>query len=434
MALYGYQGLVKAPESTDYFKDLRADIDAAVKAKGAEEAVEEAVKEAMGAVPEQFSSNYYGADYDALRQMSQILKDRRDELLATEEGRETFNALLSQIDYFGKNQKAFASATKPVLTENTLYAMQGASPEKWGGMVDKHSLQDYTNWKTQHDNPMYTVRVDGDKFILSDASGDHSVQDPYLVDASFFDPNQHLELPPAVRPQDWYAVHRPRNEAATFNDRQAAVDWMTGSLMTDTSGVSKRDAIRWYVDSEANTDNLTQEQVLSNANAQERAVTAYAEAALPSDWSPSDTSTSSRTTAPTTEQKRRTAFNNSIDATITSEETVVAFDQTTGNQSIDVVNVADYGFPSEYRPNIDTSSFPEGSRIEDSNGIAVEIEGTHIIMTTGQIPVLVGSNISDPIELTGQIESSVRRQIDELYGSGSYDRIIEKLREEAYSN
>lgn len=437
MALIGYQGGYTGPykpEVKDYFSDLRKQIDAKNMVDTAKKEAEEAAKKAMGELPDLGPNGMYHYYGDVYGQMGQYLKDNKDRLLATEEGRAEYQNLLNGAVDWANNSKEYTKTTRPLLQRNMTFAQSGVNPEEWDskGMRDSRTYGDYVNWTSGVDSARGQVGVKNGKWVITDDKGDHATNDESLFDLSYFDESKYLIATQPVEPRDFWSLG---HDDRMYETRDGAVEW-TAATVAQNSRAS-RDAVRWAEANGKLPEGVTAQQIIDDPQAAPRvrdAINAYAEAAVPEDWSPSDTSTSSGTTAPTTEQKRSTAFKNSIDATVTSEETVVAVDQAAGSQSIDVVNVADYSFPSEYRPNIDTSSFPEGSRIEDSDGIAVEIEGTHIIMTTGQIPVLVGANISDPIELTGQIESGVRRQIDELYGSGSYDRIIAKLREEAYSN
>jgi hypothetical protein len=240
----------------------------------------------------------------------------------------------------------------------------GTNPWAESGMQDPRTLEDYVSKTAELDTNRFQVRFEGGSFILSDENGDHASNDVSLMDLSFFDQNTFLEQTDPKRPQDFFSLHRPKEDS--FSKREDAVDYMESLIMTDQNGLVTRDAIRWFVDSEDNVDGLTLEDIEGSANAKERAVEAYAEASVPEDWKPTTKSSSKTKTSNTPSRVYQGAtdeFNNIMstdDNFVVQEESSSIIDPVTGNQSIIPSPKATYNFRNKAASNRPKIEFYEG--------------------------------------------------------------------------
>lgn len=274
------------PERQDFFGETRKQIERAIKLRDAEEEANRVAMENTGDVPPMSSTGLYQRDFDAAQQMANILKGKKNELIATEEGRKQYQQGLDQIDFFLRDRKQYYKTTHPILVNNTTMKRSGVSPDEWSsqGLQDGRSLEEYIAKTAELDTNRFSVGFQGGEFVLSDTDGDHAINDPSLVDLSFFDENNYLVPTEPLDPDAWYTVNRPRNDTKTFADRDQAVEWSAATILQDRSGLASRDAVRWFVNSDENTDGLTEAQVMSSLNAVDRAVNAYAENAVSKDW------------------------------------------------------------------------------------------------------------------------------------------------------
>jgi len=288
--LYGAVDLGK-PERQDFFGETRKQIEKYVTLQEAEKAAEEAAMQSAGEVPPMSSSGLYQRDFDAATQMANILKDSKNEMLKTEEGRVQYQTALDQLEFFLNDRKKYYKTTHPILVQNTRLKRSGVNPDEWSsqGLMDGRSLDDYLAKTAELDTNRFRVRLENGSFVISDPNGDHDINDPSLVDLSFFDESNYLTATDPVRPEDFYNVNRPKDDTKVFENRQQAVDWAASTIMSDQTGLKKRDAVRWFVSSEENQSSekpLTVDEIMSSPNAIERAVDSYADASVNEGWKP----------------------------------------------------------------------------------------------------------------------------------------------------
>ena len=428
MALIGYQGGYTGPykpEVKDYFSDLRKQIDAKNMVDTAKKEAEEAAKKAMGELPDLGPNGMYHYYGDVYGQMSQYLKDNKDRLLATEEGRAEYQNLLNETVDWANNSKEYTKTTRPLLQRNMTFAQSGVNPEEWDskGMRDSRTYSDYVNWTSGVDSARGQVGVKNGKWVITDDKGDHATNDQSLFDLSYFDESKYLIATQPVEPRDFWSLG---HDDRMYETREGAVEW-TAATVAQNSRAS-RDAVRWAEANGKLPEGVTAQQIINDPQAAPRvreAINAYAEAAVPEDWSPSDTSTSSRTTAPTTEQKRASAFRRSLDAIVVNR-----IDDPYPTVPEDgYLAASDYAFPSDYPVEIDTSAFPEGQRIVDEDNIPVSLRATHILYSQQDgLRMVTAQGVEVPLGMPGSaVYQDVKRQIDEDFGSGSFEKIRAKM-------
>lgn len=288
MALYGYIAPKKRPDDPygDYFSEARKQIDAMSLMNKASKEAEDAAMAAMGDLPDLPPNSMFLSYGDAQRQMGEYLRDHKDELLATEEGRKQYQKLLDGATQWGAYGKDHTAKVNPVLTTRTKIAKSGVNPAEWEsqGLRDKYSYDDYVAKTAELDSARFQVSVKDGEWVITDEAGEHSINDESLFDLSFFENFQTETYPDD--PSVWYTVHKPRNDDKAFKNKEAAQEWVAATIMSG-GGKGKRDAIKWFVNSDKNVDNLTVDQIKSDetGNALDIAVNAYAEDAV-SDWKP----------------------------------------------------------------------------------------------------------------------------------------------------
>lgn len=286
--LYGKVDLGN-PERQEFFGEARKQLQQYINLQDAEKAAEEKAMQDAGDVPPLSSVGLYQRDFDAAQQMANILKDKKSDMLGTEEGRRQYQRGLDELSGFLSDRKTYYNTTHPILVQNTSLKKAGKNPNEWAtnGLMDGRTLDEYIAKTAELDTNRFNVRFDNGSFVLADQNGDHVSNDPSLMDLSWFDDNNYLVQTPPVRPEDFYNVNRLSNESR-FKNRAEVVDWAESTIMTDPGGLKSRDAVRWFVSSEENQNAekpLTEKQVLESPNAIERAAKAYAEASVPKSWS-----------------------------------------------------------------------------------------------------------------------------------------------------
>ena len=429
--LYGAIDVTPTRKAPDYFGKVTEDLKAMQFAQEAEkkvkEATEKASKAAMGDPTEASFLTTWDAHGGAAQQAAEQLMGMKDDLMKTEEGRAQWQTYLNELDQFIKYAEQDYKVTSPIAQNNMNNIMSGLEYE--GRMHDTRGIGEYESMMDDDDNRnRYTVRFEGGHMVVDDGTEAMRVNDPRLFQLNRYDAK--LERLPPLDPDVFYRNKVPNRQSIQTSEqaKQAVRDQIS------MNNRNLEDAVEWWVrntDEGKNSGMSAKEVISDNQGLLSDALDAYVNASV-ENWAKTDISSKSK--KPTAESLRNTAFNDSLDDIGLSQKDDIFVDPETGDQAYDAINVADYSFPGEYNPTIDTSSFPEESRIEDEDGLPVQIQGTNIIMTRGQIPVLVGSNITEPVELVGPVETSVKRQIDRIYGDGSYEKIITKLTDQAYSD
>ena len=286
MALYGYIAPNKRPSDPygDYFSETRKMIDAKTAIDQASKAAEDAALESIGELPELGPNSMFMSYGDAYKQMATYLRDNKDRLLATEEGRKEYQQLIDGAAQWSAYGKDHTAKVNPLLSTRMKIARSGVNPSEWEnqGLRDKYSYEDYVAKTAELDSARFNVAVKNGQWVVNDQAGEHSINDESLFDLSFFKDFQVETSPDS--PSVWYTTHKPKNDGKAFKDEEDAKEWAAATIMSG-GGKGKRDAVRWYVNSDKNTDGLTADQINSDetGNALDRAVDAYAEEAV-SGW------------------------------------------------------------------------------------------------------------------------------------------------------
>lgn len=286
MALYGYIAPNKRPSDPygDYFSETRKMIDAKTAIDQASKAAEDAALEAIGDLPDLGPNSMFMSYGDAYKQMATYLRDNKDRLLATEEGRKEYQQLIDGAAQWSAYGKDHTAKVNPLLSTRMKIARSGVNPSEWEnqGLRDKYSYDEYVAKTSELDSARFNVTVKNGQWVINDQAGEHSINDESLFDLSFFKDFQ-VETSPDD-PSVWYTVHKPRNDGKAFKDKEEAKEWTAATIMSGKSK-GKRDAVRWFVNSDKNTDGLTVDQINSDetGNALDIAVDAYAEEAV-SGW------------------------------------------------------------------------------------------------------------------------------------------------------
>jgi len=411
--LYGAVDLGK-PERQEFFGETRKMIQDMVTLRESEDAAEKLAMESSGIVPPISSSGLYQRDFDAAIQMANILKERKDDFMGTEEGRLQYQQGLDQLSFFLEDRKKYYNTTHPILVQNTRLKQSGTNPQQWAsqGLMDGRTMEEYVAKTTELDTNRFSVKFDGGSFVLSDATGDYDINDPSLVDLSWFDESNYLVQTQPVRPQDFYNVNRPKDDTKIFEDRNQVVDWVAATIMSDTTGLQKRDAVRWFVDSDANTEGLTEQQILDAPNAIERAVDAYAEAAVQADWKAFVKKTEEKKGKEKDKQKEN------LDALISGVQEGMSVETT--------VNGEPGSVRANYAPLYDANIYIGSVEGEDVkyrlDGIYVDDEGRPIFaLITSQGTVFFDSDFDD--DLFKEIESKMSSK----YGEQSLTKLIKEM-------
>ena len=283
--LYGKVDLGN-PERQEFFGEARKQLQQYVTLQEAEKAAEEKAMQDAGDVPPLSSVGLYQRDFDAAQQMANILRDKKNEMLSTDTGRAEYQRGIDELKSFLSDRKTYYNTTHPILVQNTRDKKNRYNRPEWSsrGEMDGRTLDDYIAKTAELDTNRFKVKFEGGSFVLADQAGDHAINDPSLMDLSWFDEDNYLVQTPPTRPEDWYNINQPKGGFETKDDAESFVE---SKIMLDDTGLSSRDAARWYVNSEENQSAekpLTEEQVMGSEGAMERAIAAYASDAVEKAW------------------------------------------------------------------------------------------------------------------------------------------------------
>jgi hypothetical protein len=430
--LYGAVDLGK-PERQEFFGEARKQIENYVTLQEAEKAAEEASMQSAGDVPPMSSSGLYQRDFDAATQMANILKDSKNEMLKTEEGRAQYQMGLNELESFLADRKTYYRTTHPVLVQNTKLKKSGITPEAWQerGQMDGRNLEDYISKTAELDTNRFSVNFENGSFVLSDVDGDHTWNDPTLTDLSWFDESNFLIDSPPISPQSFYNVNKPLNEGSVFEDRDAVVDYVQREVLKDNSGLRVRDAVRWYVNSEQNQNSdepLTFEQIMdpNNQNGRERVVAAYAEAAVDEGWKPTEKESKSgssggSSTADSEGFEMPEVYRSSspdagyYEVTVEGEKDAY-IDQDVA--TVDMPKVLAINAATWENPSVD-----EGTAAFRVSGMEFSAQKGFMIITSTGERVKIEANTSE--------FNKLKTQVDDQLGKGAFDKMYKELKSNA---
>lgn len=272
----------KAPE---YFKEATAGLKQMQLLKEAEKKQEEATEKAARAAmldPSEvnFASTWNSAG-GAAQDAAQQLRDMKDELMKTEEGRAQYNTYLNELTQFIELAEEDYKQTYPVFINNTNVLRAGNEYED--RMQDVHNLAFYEDKAKLDDNKnRYKVRFEGGHMVLDDGSGPMRFNDPRIFNTQRYDAK--LERMDPVNPDTFYrqSAYQPYVET-----REQAKQAIKDALTTRRS---RLDAIEWWLRNDPGGEKaikenpgLTSELILDvteNGGYLGSAMEAYEEAAL----------------------------------------------------------------------------------------------------------------------------------------------------------
>lgn len=439
MALIGYQGLIprfQQPELKDYFSELRTAIDAQNTERQAQKDAEEAAARALGELPELGPNESYLYFSDVDRQMAEYLKDNKDRLLATEEGRAEFQSLMNQYSDFNKNHKQYTTQTRPVLQRNMRFAKFGQNPKEWEqeGLMDPRSYEDYVGWVSGVDTARATVSVRDGKWVITDEQGDHSTTDDSLFDLSFFNEDEYLVNKPPIEPNDFWTLGGSDVQGDTEAE---AVDWVTATILSNTSSTAS--ALRW---AEANgklpegvtaADVLRPREGVPTDGLRREAARAYAEAAVPEGWTreqpePTRPSTSSRPRTQTGLAKDK--IFDALENTAVTTQTVQVPNATAPYSATREEKSVSYQMPIQIQ--VTASNFPPPFNIDaDGKPLDHTVKAITVDENNG-VQILTNHGVI-PMPPDGSVYNAVQQELDNTAKGGTFKHLYEELYGKVFS-
>lgn len=428
--LYGAVN-VSQPKAPEFFKEVTEGL------KGMQ-LLDEAKKEEVKNAPNPANISYadmWDSHAKAFEKAANQLLEQKDELMKTEEGRMKYQRGIDDIAFGIEEAKAYYEKTNPILQENLSYA-RGKKNESWiqMGKHDSHNEGHYVDLMAGLDSDSFQVKFDDSgRLILDDGKGGgwRSVNDPSIMRENIFDADLVLD---DVRDPGFYFTTQVQGK--NFESATQASEALEAIASIDDR--VKIDVARWFVNSDIeDSDNRkvvddlknqfgedAYESLLNMPGVMGDAIKAWADKGAER-WTKSDDSSSDRGGRQTPEEQRSSSFNDSLDAIIVNETV------SEGVEPPYDVNVgeADYSFPNDYNPTIDTSAFPEGQRIVDENNVPVALTGTHLTFSDEEgLTMITAQGVEVPLGAPGDpVYNDVKRQIDMEFGVGSFSKIETKL-------
>ena len=413
--LYGAVDLGN-PERQEFFGEARKQLQRYINLQDAEKAAEEKAMQDAGDVPPTSSVGLYQRDFDAAQQMGKILRDKKNEMLSTEEGRRQYQKGVDELSFFLNDRRKYYNTTHPILVQNTRDKKAGVNRSEWAseGLMDSHSLEQYIAKTAELDTNRFKVRFEDGSFVMTDAQGDHDINDPSLVDLSFFDEEKYLTQTPPTRPEDFYNVNRPKNDTKVFENRDQAVEWAASTVMTDPTGLKKRDAIRWFVNSEENQSAekpLTEAEIMDSPNATERAVDSYADSAISEGWKPYKKKESD---SKTVKQKENLSS--------------LADGIATGMSVTTVVDGEEASVQASYAP-LDDAQIYVGWSGGEEEGSKYKVDGIYLDDQSRPIIALITSKGTEyvPVDFGDDLFKEINSKMASKYGSGALTQLAKQL-------
>jgi hypothetical protein len=425
--IYGAVDLGGKPEKTDYLGELNKQLEAKLVA---DEALKKASDNVKG-LPELGPNDmfmYYGDSYN---QMATWLKDNKDELLKTEEGRLQYQKLLDQAMAFAEESKKYTSETNPLLKRNMSIAQSGINPKEWeeSGRMDSRTEQDYREWMAGVDTARATVTVKNGEWVITDDEGDHAYNDRDLFDLTFWDPNNYLVDTPMVSPEKWWSKNHDHRR---YSSNEEAVKWVE-SVISENSKFT-RDALRWAEQQgDVWDEGVTAEEVMNenkrgeSMGARNDAIEAYAREAV-GEWKPEERPSTSRSSS-SGEETLRVPDDRVI---LTSSEGAGYYPNETDTELLrDTDEAAAELQPKRINAALweDRFDFGEGNtRAFNIHGLKyIRGVGLHVIDSTGE-EILVDE------EETPKAYKSLKEQFDDKYGKRSFNRLVKQLKAKAHEH
>ena len=407
--LYGRIKTTRA-EVPEYFSDARKSLEAMGVVNQVQKEAEQAALEAIGDLPDLGPNDMFMNYSDTYSQMAKWLKDNKDELLKTEEGRKQYQTLLDQSVSYANSSKEYTTQTNPLLKRNLKIARSGINPQEWEqlGLMDSRTEADYVAWTSSVDTARSSVTVKDGEWVITDDEGDHAFNDPKLFDLSFWDESKYLKDTPMKPPRNWWSLNHNDSQ---YDSRSEAVEWTEAAIAND--GRSSRDALRWAEQNGVWDEGVTADQVQKEGldGRREEAIKAYAEASVPEGWTKEDPTRQNSTPSP--EDLKKEAFESSFG------DVAIERGQPTPPATQGAVTGSTYSFPNNYLPNMDTSVWPEPVKDEDGN--IVTIKATAIKRNVNSQPMfsLVTNSGEIPLDPNEPSYSIIKQQIDRaMSGTG----------------
>lgn len=420
MALYGYIAPNKRPNDPygDYFSETRKMIDAKTAIDQASKAAEDTALESIGELPELGPNSMFMSYGDAYKQMATYLRDNKDELLATEEGRKQYQQLLDGATQWSAYGKDHTAKVNPMLKTNMTIAKSGVNPSKWesAGMQDKYSYEDYVAKTAELDSARFSVNVKDGQWVVSDEAGEHSINDDSLFDLSFFD--DHLVTTSEKPPSEWWSLN---HQDSRYKDEAEAVTWVTATV-SDNSRYTL-DALRWAEKNGVFEDGITAEEAKNSPGRVEDAVKAYARDAVPEGWTKESAS------------QRRAGRNSSNDEEVftvsdddilrSSSDEAGSYPNEDGSDLVKDTDIAAMDMPQVLT--INAAQWTEPS-VEEGSTQAFRVAGLESRQGSGDIFITTATGEKVAVMEGSNEYKSLKRQIDEKFGDGAFDKMIGKLR------
>lgn len=277
--LYGAVDLGK-PERQEFFQEARAGLKQAQMLKMAKDEQEKKSVAAAGNIPLVSSANMWDSHAKAAQKAAKDLRDRKDEMMKTEEGREQYQTMLNELEFFIEQGKDHFRITSPVLENNINIARQGGQYEN--RMRDEHDVSWYEERMAEADSDLYDVSfIDGHLMI-----GGMSVDDPQLMNNSRFD-SSLVRMEPVEPGTFWRNNIGNKSQILDTNEAEMMVkDAILSSSRT------QMDVAEWWRNSQGGVDESGNELpsaediVNNNQGLFDDAIEAYTQKAIDG-WSPS---------------------------------------------------------------------------------------------------------------------------------------------------
>lgn len=424
MALYGYKAMPQRSSDPykDYFKEVREGIDSRALIDEAKKTAEEAAISSIGGIPDLGPNSMFMSYSDPYKQMATILKENKDEMLKTPEGRQEYQALMDAAIQFSTDGKAQTAYVNPLLQRNMQIAKSGVTPQEWKvkGMEDSHSYEDYVEYTRAIDTARYQVGMKGGKWVLSDGNQEYAPNDDRLFSRKYFENN--LVMSSAKPPEQWWPMY---HQDSKYKDEDEALRWVEATVSDDAR--QTLDAVRW-AHSKGMFGDMTVEEAKAVPGRVEEAVTAYARAAVPEGWKKEDQQT--RPSSSSTSQDEE-VFTISDDDIYRSSSDSAGFYP--NEDDTDLIQNQDVASMQPPQPILVRTETWNNSPVEQGSTQAFKVGGMEINTEEGLV-IITSNGERLPIERGSMEFGSLRTQVDRELGEGAFDKIFNKLRGAAYEH
>lgn len=415
----------------DYFKEVREGIDSRVLLDEAKKTAEEAAIGSMGDLPSLGPNSMFMSYSDPYKQMATYLRDNKDEMLKTEEGRRQYQSLMDSAMQFGVDGKAQTAYINPLLQRNMKISKSGVNPKEWElqGMEDSHSFDEYKEYTAAIDTARYQVTEKDGQWVLSDGTRQYQSNDDSLFSRKFFE--DHLTITPEKPPTQWWSLN---HQDSKYANESEAVSWV-GATVANNSRYTL-DAVRWSEKNGVFPDGMTADEAMMSDGRVEEAVEAYSRAAVPKGWKKEKKGSSTDKGGGgkgKTEDSRKVSYEDIIKAS--SEKFVMPNESNTDLEIVD--DIAYYPLGTEL--NISAATW-KGFGEEEDDGSEFKtkrkkfsLNAVYMTSEDGLFAVDSAGNLI-PVR-RGQIEyTSLSNQFDEAYGEGEFEKLVSELYSDAHES